>query len=77
MIELIEWEDDTVTIDNVGDLAHRLRMKKELTLWGVALDANLSVTTVDKFEKGGNSTLYTLFGVMDALGQEVVIREKR
>lgn len=77
MIELIEWEDNTVTIDNVGERAREIRLKNDMTLWGVALDANVSITTVDKFEKGSNATLYTMFSVLDALGQEVVIREKR
>ena len=78
MIELIEYEDDTITLENMGEWIHKLRQEKNLTLDRLSELAGVSTGAINKIERGERyPTAYVLFHTMDALGQELIVREKR
>lgn len=78
MIELIEYEDDTLTLDNLSEKIHKLRKKKSLSLERLSKLAGVSPGAINKMERGERyPTAYVLLRTVDALGQELIMREKR
>lgn len=76
MIELVTWDDNVVTEDSAGRILKRLKLEKNLTSMQLADRSMLSITTIHKVEQGRNVTLHTLTYMLDALGYELVVREK-
>lgn len=79
MIKLVEWEHDALNTKSISSTFKNLRKEKGLTLRELAESAGLSLYTIQSIEKGrkNNPTLYTLETILDALGKELTIREKR
>lgn len=77
MIEIIEYEDNVITMDGLGEKMRKLRMGNGLSLLELSRRAYIAPSTIDKLEQGRCPTMYTVICLADALGYEVVMREKR
>ena len=77
MIEIIEEEKNVITMKNVGDKLRKLRIEKGWTFAEMGRQSGLAPATITTTEYGRVPNLYTLLKMADALGYEVIMREKR
>ena len=77
MIEIIEEEKNIITMENIGEKLRRLRISKGWTFAEMGRQAGLAPATITKTEDGRIPNAYTLIQMADALGYEIILREKR
>lgn len=77
MIELV-GDEKKITFENLGPKLRHLRTFKDMTQTDLAAKACLSTASVHQAEQPEhNTTIYVLFALLDALGYELIIREKQ
>ena len=77
MIRLLYANDDGVTLENIGKKIHYLRMRKGWSRRILADNALISEHAIIAVEVGNSyPRLDTLVMIIDALGYEIVLREK-
>ena len=77
MIEIIEEQKNIITMENIGEKLRRLRIAKDWTFAEMSRHSGLAPATITKTEYGRVPNLYTLIQMADALGYEIILREKR
>ena len=77
MIELIEYGDEAVTMENLGERVKALRLKQDMSQMDLSSKAGVAPYTCFHIEKGRNTNFATILSVLDALGMELVMREKK
>lgn len=76
MIELIECEDNVVTMENIGNIVRKLRLEKDMSQMDLSTKAGVAPYTTFHIEKGKNSNFATVLFILDALDYELVLRRK-
>ena len=76
MIELIEWDDNTVTPQSIGKRIQLIRVAADIPLMNIAIDCKRADATIVNLEHGADSKISTICKVLDVLGYELAIREK-
>lgn len=77
MIEIIEEIHDTINTMNLSKHVKRIRKEKDWSMYRLAKEANVSETAVHNTEYGIAVNFMTVTSIIDALGYELTIREKR
>lgn len=77
MIEIIEEQKNIITVKNIGERLRKLRIEKGWAVAEMSRYANIAPATITKTECGRIPNLFTLIQMADALGYEVILREKR
>ena len=77
MIELVEWEDERVTPQNIGAKMAKLRRQSGRTLFDISIDAMLTSATISRLENGGACKLSTVCLLLEVYGYELIIRRAK
>lgn len=77
MIELIEYDSGAITMENLGEKVKTLRLKQDMSQMDLSTKAGVAPYTCFHIEKGRNTNFATVLSVLEALGQELVMREKK
>ena len=77
MIELIDYDDGAVTMENLGERVKALRLRADMSQMDLSVEAGVAPYTCFHIEHGRNTNIKTVLSVLEALGQELVIREKQ
>lgn len=76
MIELIEYDDGAITMENLGKRIKDMRLDADMSQMDLSTKAGVAPYTCFHIEKGRNTGIQTLLLVLDALDHELVIRRK-
>ena len=78
MIEMVEWVDDVATLENIGKKVRYERIQRHWPKHKLAEKAQISQACLVSLENGCRvPNMSTVIQVLDALGFELAIREKR
>ena len=77
MIELIEFDDEKITQDNIGKKMAKLHRQSGRKLFDIAIDAMLTPATISRLENGGACKLETVCLLLEVYGYELIMRKAK